>query len=807
MKGVPVLIECRTADRRATCTSLPRTAARLVLGVLALLFRVSDTVAQCPGQWAQGSGVSGLNSTVSAAATMPNGDVVVGGSFSIAETVVVRGIARYSPATGQWTSFGSGFGPDGARITALAVFPNGDIVAGGQFSTAGGVPASNIARWTASAGAWSAMGSGTTGNVYALAALPNGDVIAGGSFTFGGLSTTGIGRWNAATNKWSALATGGQGNVHSLLALPNGDVIAGGSLSYNGLGGTVGVARWNAASNSWSALGTGLPSAIPYALALIPNAAGGDGDVIAGGYVTSYLQRWSAATNTWSALGGGTNGNVYSLAALPGGDFIAAGGFSSAGGVPAVGIARWHADTGAWSALGSGVSGPGVNTVAALPGGDVIAGGSFSAVGGVRAFNIARWSVATGQWFGLGSSAGGSPGNVTSLAALTTGDVIAGGHFTSIAGVTAGNIAQWHAATRTWSPLGSGIAGDPLNASVRAAAVLPDGDVVVGGYFTTAGGAPVSNIARWSPSTSTWSPMGAGIPGASLNIIRAMALLPDGDVIVGGQFTSAGGIAAAGVARWTPSTNAWSTLGSGPGGNVYALAALPDGDVLAGGNFGGFVGRVMRWSSSAGTWTSVGTGWNGEVYALAALPSGDVLAGGTFGLAAGVSASNIARWTRSTNTWSAMDSGLYGPGPIARVDALAVLRSGDVIVAGGFAGAGAAAAANVARWNPATGAWSPLGAGTNAETAALATSPNGDVIAGGYFTTAGGNASAYFARWTTHPVCPADFNCSGAVSFQDLFDFLAAWYAHDPRSSIGHTGPPTVQDIFDFLAAWFAGCP
>ena len=54
--------------------------------------------------------------------------------------------------------------------------------------------------------------------------------------------------------------------------------------------------------------------------------------------------------------------------------------------------------------------------------------------------------------------------------------------------------------------------------------------------------------------------------------------------------------------------------------------------------------------------------------------------------------------------------------------------------------------------------------------------------------------------------CPADFNHSGARTVQDIFDFLAAWFAQNPAADFNHSGSVSVQDIFDFLAAWFAGC-
>jgi hypothetical protein len=53
--------------------------------------------------------------------------------------------------------------------------------------------------------------------------------------------------------------------------------------------------------------------------------------------------------------------------------------------------------------------------------------------------------------------------------------------------------------------------------------------------------------------------------------------------------------------------------------------------------------------------------------------------------------------------------------------------------------------------------------------------------------------------------CPGDFNLSGNVSVQDIFDFLAAYFANDPRANFNQFGGTTVQDIFDFLAAYFGG--
>lgn len=50
-----------------------------------------------------------------------------------------------------------------------------------------------------------------------------------------------------------------------------------------------------------------------------------------------------------------------------------------------------------------------------------------------------------------------------------------------------------------------------------------------------------------------------------------------------------------------------------------------------------------------------------------------------------------------------------------------------------------------------------------------------------------------------------DWNQSGEISVQDIFDFLASWFAGN--GDFNAMSGNTPQDIFDFLAAWFGGCP
>lgn len=54
--------------------------------------------------------------------------------------------------------------------------------------------------------------------------------------------------------------------------------------------------------------------------------------------------------------------------------------------------------------------------------------------------------------------------------------------------------------------------------------------------------------------------------------------------------------------------------------------------------------------------------------------------------------------------------------------------------------------------------------------------------------------------------CPADFNTSGTVTVQDIFEFLADYFAGNSPADFNHSCTLTVQDIFTYLAAYFAGC-
>ena len=93
-----------------------------------------------------------------------------------------------------------------------------------------------------------------------------------------------------------------------------------------------------------------------------------------------------------------------------------------------------------------------------------------------------------------------------------------------------------------------------------------------------------------------------------------------------------------------------------------------------------------------------------------------------------------------------------------------------------------------------------------AQTTALTISNFQSGDTGQYYCAITGTCATTFSTVVNMTHCPADFNCSGATTIQDIFDFLAAWFAGNPSANFNGVGGITIQDIFDFLAAWFAGC-
>src|SRR5262245_47584000 len=500
------------------------------------------------------------------------------------------------------------------------------------------------------------------------------------------------------------------------------------------------IAKWD--GTSWTALGSGA-SGFVRALAVYDD---GSGPALHAGDNLGLVRKWDGST--WSALGSASfgGGSVLALTVYDDGGgpaLYAGGGFTSIGGVPASKIAKW--DGSSWTPLGSGVTGGG-SVQAPVVDGDgggpaLYAGGGFTSMGGLPANRIAKWNGVS--WTTLGS---GMNQPVVDLVTFDDGSgtaLYAGGSFTSADGVAANRIARWDGST--WTALGSGVSGGVFP-GVSVMIVHDDGSgtaLYAGGSFTSAGGVAANGAAKWDGST--WTALGSGVNGGSFPGVSAMIVHDDGSgpaIYAGGNFTLAGGVEASRIARWDGSS--WSALGSRPGLNdrVWALAVHDDG-----GGPAVYVGVKVIEEWDGASWSSVGRGVNHNVDAFATYDDGAgpaLYAGGAFTIAGGGAASHIAKWDGSS--WSAL-----GTGTDNVVFALAAYDdgAGPALYAGGaFTIAGGVAASHIAKWDGSS--WSALVTGIDSTVHALAAYDDGAgpaLYAGGEFTRAGGVAAGGIAKW------------------------------------------------------------
>src|SRR5436309_7941036 len=165
------------------------------------------------------------------------------------------------------------------------------------------------------------------------------------------------------------------------------------------------------------------------------------------------------------------------------------------------------------------------------------------------------------SWSGLGTGLN----HETYAIQEYNGDLITGGNFDTAGSIQARRIARWNGTS--WFPLGTGTSGGLLGIGTVRALTIFNGDLIVGGYFTDAGGVAANRIAKWNGTS--WSALGTGVSGAA-PYVEAL-IVYNNQLIVGGTFDTAGGIPCAGLAKWNGTS--WSAMGSGtsPNNGVYSF--------------------------------------------------------------------------------------------------------------------------------------------------------------------------------------------------------------------------------------------
>ncbi|MDQ5912113.1 MAG: Delta-60 repeat protein/Por secretion system C-terminal sorting [Patescibacteria group bacterium] len=345
---------------------------------------------------------------------------------------------------------------------------------------------------------------------------------------------------------------------------------------------------------------------------------------------------------------------------------------------------------------------------------------------------------------------------VRPIALQSDGKILAGGHFTSYNGTSTNRIIRLNANGTMDETFNTGGAG--FNSFLRWIEVQPDGKILVGGSFTTFNGVASNRLIRlYSDGTRDNDfVVGTSIAGGVTSLIT-MARQTDGKVLIGGVFTTYNGSSSPYIARLGTdgSIDPSFSIGTGFNGRVNSIQVLSDGDILVGGEFtsynGTSINRIIRLNSDGTIDLSldVGTGFNGSVYVIRPQSDGTLIVGGLFTTYKGTTANKIIKLSGTGEIDGSFTS---GTGFDADIEDLEIQADGKIIAGGIFTSYNGTSVGKIVRLNSDGTIDSSFNIGTGFDNTVLNPSitidSNNDVLVGGLFTTYNGISANRIVRLT-----------------------------------------------------------
>jgi uncharacterized delta-60 repeat protein len=280
-----------------------------------------------------------------------------------------------------------------------------------------------------------------------------------------------------------------------------------------------------------------------------------------------------------------------------------------------------------------------------------------------------------------------------------------------------------------------------VNSTVQTIAMQPDGEILIGGFFSTVGGASYGGIARLNADGTADSNFNPGVSGT----IYSFAVQADGKILVGGGFPG-------GIAR----LNADGTVDSGFLGNantsVRSTVVQADGKVL----IAGFSSGISRLNTDGTVDGSFNADVTGQITGTAVQADGKILIGGGFITVGGATHYHIAR----LNADGTVDSD-FNPNANGSVGSIVIQPDGKILMAGGFSTVNGATCSLIARLNAdGTVDSSFIDQNANISIISMALQTDGKILIVGGFTAIGGVTYTRIARLNTDGTADSSFNQS-----------------------------------------------
>jgi uncharacterized delta-60 repeat protein len=321
------------------------------------------------------------------------------------------------------------------------------------------------------------------------------------------------------------------------------------------------------------------------------------------------------------------------------------------------------------------------------PDGKVLIGGDFTQVGGVARPSVARLN-ADGS---LDNTFAPSVSSyVKSIAVQPDGKILVAGQVLASEG---GQIRERLVRLNSDGSLDTSFADPNVNAVIYSIAVQPDGKVLAGGFFISAGDPSQTRnrVARFNADGTLDLFFVDPAVGTTGEGVESVAVTPDGKVMIGGDFTSAGGEARSRLAR----LNSDGTLDSsfvdpnivaGATQPVESVAVQPDGRPVFAGRFTSVGGQPRSYVARVNANGSLDSAFpdpdlNSAADAVALQADGSVLFGGffTFVFNPGVARNRLARLSPD----GSLDTTFSDPGiAYTAVTSLVLQPDGKVVTVG-----------------------------------------------------------------------------------------------------------------------------
>ncbi len=503
---------------------------------------------------------------------------------------------------------------------------------------------------------------------------------------------------------------------------------------------------------------------------VLGTAVQADGKIILGGSFLNYngvaynrILRVNSDGSPDASFTTGTAADnlVRAIVVQPDGKILVGGDFTSFNGSTRNRIVRLNTDGTIDPSFTAGTAANNaIRTIVLQSDGKILIGGDFTTYNGTGRNRVARLN--TDGTLDVSFAPGTAANNIVyAIAVQTDGNIVIGGNFTTYNGTARVRMAR---ITTTGALDASFTPGTGANVSVNACVLQSDGKVVIAGGFTSYNGTAINRIARLNTNGTLDATYTVGT-GANFPV-RACIIQPDGKVIFGGDQTFYNNVGINRIIRLN-TDGTWDTsfdVGSGGGNPVYTLSLQTDGKVIVGGTFTYFNvtgrGRIVRLNANGSVDLTMnpGTGANGLIRASVVQPDGKILIGGDFTIYNGVSSNYIARLNADGSLDGSFNVGTGCNGPVY---AVALQADGKVVIGGGFSSYNGSLRSRIARLNTngtldGTYSNTPT-SGANNTVYTIAIQSDGKHVVGGLFTSFNNTGNDRILRLNTDGSTDATF--------------------------------------------------